>query len=211
MNKHEPDRKMLKIYSNVYFVITYIWQLNLHAFLYACITNRTCTIVPSTSPCGSGLEKQRPNYYISQTLPNGFYVTDGIVSLIEANSQTNSECRQILKGFLCGAAYAPCDNKTMQPLEMCPASCQLIRSIIDGFLCQNELASLRTFTNNQDLLNEILNRFNCSVPTSYFYGDASLGFSNATCYNVTDMKSNFTSGKSPCMHFIHWCKTDNRA
>ncbi|KAL5515776.1 hypothetical protein EMCRGX_G000993 [Ephydatia muelleri] len=120
----------------------------------------TCHKVPSTSPCGSGLEKQRPNYYLPQTLPNGYYVTDALITLV----QTYSE----------------------QPLEMCATSCQILQSIFNGSRCQNALNLLRTSSKNPDEWNSTPIGINCTDPKSYFFGNASSGFSNNTCYNLID-------------------------
>ena len=153
------------------------------------IRNRTCTIVPSTSPCGSGLEKQRPNYYISQTLPNGYYVTDVLIDLVQAyrgNADITSDCTLLVKSLLCAALYAPCDNTTGQPLEMCITSCQTLQSIFNGFRCQIALKLLLTSSINSGDWNSTFNGINCTNPATYFYGNASMGFSTSTCYSLVD-------------------------
>ena len=153
------------------------------------ITNRTCIKVPSTSPCGSGLEKQRPNYYLPQTLPNGYYVTDALITLVQTysgNADITLDCTRLVKSFLCAALYAPCENETGQPLEMCATSCQILQSIFNGSRCQNALNLLRTSSKNPDKWDSTLIGINCTDPKSYFFGNASSGFSNNTCYNLID-------------------------
>ncbi|KAL5515781.1 hypothetical protein EMCRGX_G000998 [Ephydatia muelleri] len=171
-----------------------VWRLT-DWFIATEAQSLTCSKVPSTSSCGRGLEKQRPNYYLPQTLPDGYVITDGYITLVQTYSWINLECTQLFKSYLCLALYAPCDNKTGQPLEMCTASCQLLRSVVDGLRCQNETALILATTSSPDVLISI-NRFNCSDPTTYFFGNASLGFSNATCYNVTDNLNDYVMSAS---------------
>ena len=77
---------------------------------------------------------------------------------------------------------------------------------MDGLRCQNETALILATTSSPDVLISI-NRFNCSDPTTYFFGNASLGFSNATCYNVTDNLNDYvmsaSAGKLPYNSLMH--------
>ena len=160
--------------------------------------NRKCMTVPSSSPCSSGLEKQRSNYYLFQTLPNGFYVTDALISIIQSYKDTvdvTLDCPQLIKSFLCATLYAPCNNVTGQPLVLCPASCQVLISVFNGSQCQYALTLLKMSSNDQNdqsLLSMILNHVNCTVPETYFFGNTSLGFSNNTCYSLIDVDDTST-------------------
>ena len=78
---------------------------------------------------------------------------------------------------------------------------------MDGLRCQNEKALILATTSSPDVLISIINRFNCSDPTTYFFGDTSLGFSNATCYNLmdnlNDNNMSASAGKLPYNSLMH--------
>ena len=143
--------------------------------------------VPSESLCSTGLERLRPNYYVPQTLPNGFYVTDALITLVlnfNSGIDVTSECSLLVKSFLCSALYAPCNNVTEQPLKLCASSCQFLNYVANGSQCQNALRLLRGGSNNPELLDNILNQLNCTNTATYFFGDAQYGFSNSSCYDL---------------------------
>ena len=147
-------------------------------------SNTTCIELPKTSRC-YGVQTQRPNYYLPQTLPLGLSFTDENVELVTyfSTSQVPIECQERIVGIFCTALYYPCDNATNQPIIQCSSSCEKYRTTFDNAECTFLRDYLKAYSSIGDIIFKLLQQANCSDPSTYYFGDMSNGFSSTQCYS----------------------------
>ena len=167
-----------EVSKGIYFPCNYLIIFNSTR-----VYSTTCIELPKTSKC-YGLQTQRPNYYLPQTLSFGQLFTDDNIVLIMSlsTSQVPIECKDRIVGVFCTALYPPCDNVTNLPILQCPASCEKYRSTVNDTQCTflwNYLIKYISIVRVVSLLQQV----NCSDPSTYYFGDTSNGFSNTSCYS----------------------------
>nr|BAA81717.3 protein tyrosine kinase [Ephydatia fluviatilis] len=148
------------------------------------VSNTTCIELPKTSKC-YGLQTQRPNYYLPQTLPFGLSFTDDNIVVLKSfsTSQVPLGCQERIVGIFCTALYPPCDNATNQPIMQCPSSCEKYQTTVNYTECTFLWNYFLQYTSIGNDIISLLQLVNCSDPSTYYFGDISNGVSSTMCYS----------------------------